>query len=304
MNSRMVFSNIQVQEFIQHNTLALLLTTSCIGALLAWALLFRRPRAPALLRDWQSFRVSGRMVANPESDRIVIFLTLNVSTLDLPTGSHVKLRMYKEDGKEIVRSYTPTRFNRGECEIMFRVYPQGIMTPLLEKLRVGDTVEMMGPTGLERYATEGSGTFTRGSGKIWRGIKYVGMISGGTGITPMLQIANHVLQDSADNTKLSLLSFTNTVADIMLGDTLRSLAKNSRGALKLKFITSHGSNHELSLHSDVELGSMRSMSINDLERLLNVPTGAETMICICGPDGFVTAAQEKLKERYENILVW
>ena len=106
--------------------------TILLASVLAWALFFRRSRAPALTRDWQSFRVSGRIVANPESDRLVVFLTLHVSTLELPTGSHVKLRMRKADGQEIVRSYTPTRFNRGECEIMFRVYPQGVMTPLLE----------------------------------------------------------------------------------------------------------------------------------------------------------------------------
>jgi len=278
--------------------------TVFIASVITWALFFRRSRAPALTRDWQSFRVSGRIVANPESDRLVVFLTLHVSTLELPTGSHVKLRMLKPDGKEIVRSYTPTRFNRGECEIMFRVYPQGVMTPLLEKLRIGDHVDMMGPTGLERYGVEGAGTFSRGSGKVWRGIKHVGMISGGTGITPMLQISNHVLQDKSDSTQLSLLSFTNTVDDIMLGDTLRSLSKDSMSSFKLTFVASHASDDELSIHSDVVRGSMRSMSIVELSKLLSVPSGPETMICICGPDGFVKTAQKLLEGKFENILVW
>jgi hypothetical protein len=40
------------------------------------------------------------------------------------------------------------------------------------------------------------------------------------GITPMLQITNHVLQSPGDRTKLTLLSFNTTVADIMLESSL------------------------------------------------------------------------------------
>jgi len=286
------------------NVLVACCTTAVLGIFLAVFLFYRRSQAPALTREWQSFRVSDRFVANPNSNRPVVFLTLHVSTLELPTGAHVKLRAFKENGTEIIRSYTPTRFNKGECEIMFRVYENGAMTSLLQKKRIGDKVEMMGPTGLERYATEGAGTFSRGSGKVWTGIKYIGMISGGTGITPMLQISNHVLQDKFDKTKLSLLSFTNNVEDIMLADTLRSLALNSNGSLNLSFITTHVTTEELSKYSDVIRGSMRSISADDLERLLNVPTGNETMICICGPEGFVKQSKQLLQDRFENILVW
>ena len=120
----------------------------------------------------------------------------------------------------------------------------------------------------------------------------------------MLQITNHVLQDKSDSTQLSLLSFTNTVDDIMLGDTLRSLSKDSKSSFKLTFVTSHASADELSLYSDVVRGSMRTMSIVELSNLLSVPTGPETMICICGPDGFVKRASKILEGKFENILVW
>jgi len=286
--------------------LAAAASTAALGAALALGLLARRRAraAPELTRDWQRFRVSGRVVANPESERPVVFLTLHVSTASLPTGAHVKLRALDAAGREVVRSYTPTRFHSDECELMFRVYPGGAMTPLLERLRVGDSVEMMGPTGLERYAPEGAGSFARGSARVWRGIEHVGMISGGTGITPMLQVANHVLQDPLDATRLSLLSFTNTVPDIMLGETLRALAAGSRGALRLAFVATHAREDELAAHADVARGSMRSMGADELERLLGVPRGERTMICICGPDGFVKSARALLEGRFENVLVW
>jgi cytochrome-b5 reductase len=222
---------------------------------------------PRLTREFQRFRVCGRVVANPESERPVVFLTLPVSTAELPTGAHVKLRVAHEDGRLLTRSYTPTRFNAGLCEIMFRVYPHGFMTPSLALLRVGDTVEMMGPTGLERYGSHGPGTFSR-SERVWRDISHVGMISGGTGITPMLQIANHVLHDPRDATQLSLVSFTNTVADIMLGETLRALAAASDGRLRLTFVASSATEEELMGNRDVVRGSMRTLSADKLAGLI------------------------------------
>ena len=111
------------------------------------------------------------------------------------------------------------------------------MSTHLGGLRVGDAVEMIGPTGIERYGARGPGTFSRGA-QEWRGISQVALVSGGTGITPMLQIANHVLRDPRDATRLSLVSFTTTAADIMLEDALRALAAASAGALTLTFVAS------------------------------------------------------------------
>ena len=41
-------------------------------------------------------------------------------------------------------------------------------------------------------------------------VKEIGMVAGGTGITPMLQIINAVLRDKSDTTKIRLL-FANQV---------------------------------------------------------------------------------------------
>ena len=261
-----------------------------------------RVATPQLKRDdFQRFRVVAREVVN-RGERPVIFLTLGVSTAGLPTGSHVKIRA-SVNGTEVIRSYTPTRFDKGECELMFRVYPSGPMTQHLSKLRVGDDVEMMGPTGLERYAVDGPGSFSRGS-KVWKGIEHIGMLSGGTGITPMLQICNHVLQDSHDPTSLSLLSFTNTVADIMLDERLRTMAERSRGALRLTFVASQASEEDLKTRPDVRLASMRTLTSDQLIDMLGVPADSSTMIAICGPDGFVQSAKALLAGRFDNVLVW
>lgn len=284
------------------------LNTAVLAALLIalfalGAFLLSRLRPPSLSSSgFHSFPVVERFVANA-GERPVIFLTLGVSTASLPTGAHVKIRALI-NGEMVTRSYTPTRFNRGRCELMFRVYPGGPMTTFLAGLRVGDAVEMKGPTGLERYGVQGPGTFSRGDA-TWAGVTHVGLISGGTGITPMLQIANHVLQDASDATRLSLACFHNSYPDILLSDTLRKLAAGSRGALELKFVCTHVGDNELRGHSDVRRGSMRALSGAQLVALLGVPVGKGTVICICGTDGFAERARELLEPHFPgNVLVW
>lgn len=257
------------------------------------------PSSPGLSSSFRKFPVLSRRVVN-RGERPVIFLTLGVSTASLPTGAHVKVRALA-NGAEVQRSYTPTRFNRGECELMFRVYHGGPMTTHLASLRPGDLLEMQGPTGLERYGGKGPGTFSRGE-RQWSGIQHIAMLSGGTGITPMLQIANHVLQDRQDPTRLALLSFTTTASDIMLQDTLQALQAGSSGRLAVKYVVSRAAPGELG--KNVLSGSMRSLSAGALVDLLGVPTGEETMVCICGPDGFTEQAKVLCKQRFKNVLVW
>ena len=54
--------------------------------------------------------------------------------------------------------------------------------------------------------------------------KKVGMIAGGTGVTPMLQVAREVLENPKDKTKLQLIFCNRSEEDIMLRDTLDALS--------------------------------------------------------------------------------
>lgn len=261
-------------------------------------------RTPELTHAYQPFTVIARKEVGG-GERPIIFLTLGVSTASLPTGAHVKLRAML-GGEMIYRAYTPTRFNHGLCEIMFRHYAGGPMSSHLAALRMGDVVEMQGPTGLERYGSHGAGTFSCGS-RVWRGVTHVAMVSGGTGITPMLQIANAVLQDPAhDPTRLSLVSFTTTVADIMLASTLRALAAQSKGSLRLTFAASAATDAELAENCDVRRASMRSLSADALCDMLHVPRGVQsTVVCVCGPEAFVAQAKALLEPLFPgNVIVW
>ena len=279
--------------------------TGALALLLLLLIVFRCRRPRELTRAFQPFSIVSRRIVS-SGHRPTIFLTVRVSTASLPTGAHVKLRaLLPGAAAPTIRSYTPTRFHKGECELMFRVYSGGPMTQHLASLRVGDAVDMMGPTGLERYGEAGPGTFSRGTHMTWREISHVGMIAGGTGVTPMLQIANHVLQDPLDSTALHLLSFCNSCDDFMLEEELAGLAGGSGGQMRLTLIASKMKGEEVKRRPGVVHASMRELKAGQLKVLLGLPAGPSTMVCVCGPDGFVTKAKELLAEAgVENVLVW
>ena len=169
------------------------------------------------------------------------------TVLGLPIGKHFKIFTKNfegvEKGKwngrddpeadkdEIQRSYTPTSSDddKGHFDLVIKVYKRGVVdrfpdggkvSQYLDSLAIGDEIDISGPFGLIEY--KGRGVFS--ASRKDRQVKHVGMIAGGTGITPMLQIINAVLKDTQDNTKLSLLFANQSTDDILVRDELEKLA--------------------------------------------------------------------------------
>ena len=85
------------------------------------------------------------------------------------------------------------------------------MSQYLDSLSIGDTMLCRGPNGKVEYC--GRGLFRiKEPGKAERQCvaRQVGLIAGGTGITPILQIVRAILKDTEDDTEVSLL-FANQV---------------------------------------------------------------------------------------------
>ena len=81
----------------------------------------------------------------------------------------------------------------------------------LRSLKPGDSIKMKGPWGKFAYnANE---------------FEEVGMIAGGTGITPMFQIIQEILYNEDDNTKIKLLYANKTTDDILIKEKLDNLQK-------------------------------------------------------------------------------
>uniref|UniRef100_A0A158P9P8 Cytochrome-b5 reductase n=1 Tax=Angiostrongylus cantonensis TaxID=6313 RepID=A0A158P9P8_ANGCA len=185
--------------------------------------------------------------------------------LGLPVGKHVYLSA-KIDGKLVVRPYTPVSSDEdlGYVELMIKLiidvitllilllwsyiyccastfyltlqvyfrnvnpkFPEGgKMSQYLEQMKIGDTIDFRGPSGLLVY--NGNGRFAIQSDKKSppkeRVFKEVVMIAGGTGITPMLQIIKAILKNPTDRTHISLLFANQSEEDILCRKELDELA--------------------------------------------------------------------------------
>jgi len=133
-------------------------------------------------------------------------------SLGLPIGQHIRIRA-EIDGEQILRSYTPTSTNddKGYFDLVVKVYPNGKMTQYLNNLKIGDEIEVQGPSGRFVYKKNM--------------YKEIGMIAGGTGITPMLQVIKEILKHSDDTTKVTLLFGNITEDDIILRQDIDALAE-------------------------------------------------------------------------------
>merc|ERR1711920_303071 len=101
----------------------------------------------------------------------------------------------------------------------------------LDSKSVGDEIEIMGPVGGNEYL--GNGTFKL-PGRTAT-VKNIGMMAGGTGLTPMLQVAQAVLRDPTDTSNLSLIYANKTADDILCRDLLDDLVAQSYGRFNVTY---------------------------------------------------------------------
>jgi cytochrome-b5 reductase len=195
--------------------------------------------------------------------------------LGLPTGQHIAIR-HMVDGKQLARSYTPTSSNKdtGRLELTIKIYKDGKLTPYLSNLKVGDTVEIRGPKGEMKYHKNL--------------VKEMGMIAGGTGITPMLQIIRRVCEDPRDNTKITLVYANKTEEDILLKKELDEFAA------KHDQFTVH---YVLSNPSKGWKGEKGRINKQLVEKYMPGPAGMDTKVLLCGPDPMVDSMVDLLQER-------
>ncbi len=98
------------------------------------------------------------------------------------------------------------------------------MTQHLASLTVGDSMLMKGPKGHLDYLGRGKFTIAHKRHHVEKyHKKKIGMVAGGTGITPMLQVIHAILRDPKDTTELWLIFANQTEEDILLRKELEAI---------------------------------------------------------------------------------
>ncbi|CAI6013872.1 unnamed protein product [Clonostachys chloroleuca] len=193
--------------------------------------------------------------------------------LGLPVGQHVAVKAIV-NGQCVTRSYTPTSNNldTGVLELVIKVYPDGVLTGnLFANLKIGDQVQFRGPKGPMRYQ---AGLCNK-----------IGMIAGGTGITPMYQLIRAICEDERDTTEISLIFANRSEEDILLRSELEGFAARYPRNFKLWFMLDKPPESW-----DYGKGYLTREVMS--ERL---PSAApDSKIMLCGPPGLVAASKRAL----------
>eukprot|EP00929_Paragymnodinium_shiwhaense_P014660 TRINITY_DN122599_c0_g1_i1.p1 TRINITY_DN122599_c0_g1~~TRINITY_DN122599_c0_g1_i1.p1 ORF type:complete len:321 (-),score=97.02 TRINITY_DN122599_c0_g1_i1:76-1038(-) len=236
--------------------------------------------------------------------------------LGLPTGKHIKLYCPNPSGcvssgkwngrddpdkgaKEIARSYTPTAVNdkSGYFDLMVKIYTPGTVTMpdgkktdwadggkmslFLKEKKAGDTLDVMGPVGLVEYL--GRGLF-KIPGNPTAEAKHVGMLAGGSGITPMYQIVMAALEDKSDKTQFSLIYANKTEDDILCKDLLDEAAASSGGRFKVHYTLDYPADGWKGFKGFITEGMIKEC----------LPAAATTpLMLMCGPPPMIEFACKK-----------
>uniref|UniRef100_A0A4W5QDK9 NADH-cytochrome b5 reductase n=1 Tax=Hucho hucho TaxID=62062 RepID=A0A4W5QDK9_9TELE len=213
--------------------------------------------------------------------------------LGLPFGQHIYLSA-KPDGVLVVRPYTPVSSDDdvGFVDLVVKIYYKNVnpkfpeggkMSQYLESLRIGDTIDFRGPSGLLVY--QGNGAFAIKAEKkaepVIKTAKQVGMIAGGTGITPMLQLITAIMKDPQDQTVCHLLFANQTEKDILLRPELEEIAANHPTRFKLWFTLDRAPEEWEYSHGFIS---------EDMVRDHLPPPGDDTLILLCGPPPMIQFA--------------
>ncbi|XP_053833185.1 NADH-cytochrome b5 reductase 3-like [Vidua macroura] len=209
--------------------------------------LFRNPQPAITLKDPEvkyALRLIDKEEVSHDTRRFRFALPSMEHVLGLPLGQHIYLSA-RIDGALVVRPYTPVSSDddKGFVDLVVKVYFRGVhpkfpdggkMSQYLDSLKIGDTIDFRGPSGLLVY--KGKGKFDirpeKKAEPVTKTVKYVGMIAGGTGITPMLQIIRAIIKDKDDPTTCQLLFANQTEKDILLRSELDEIQAQNPGRFK------------------------------------------------------------------------
>jgi len=209
----------------------------------------------------------------PNVYQFVFALPTSRTVLGLPVGQHVALQA-EINGAQVSRSYTPVSNNMdlGRLELVVRCYPDGLLTGhYLQHLRPGDEVQVRGPRGAMRYH---QGLARR-----------IGMIAGGTGITPMFQLIRAICEDDDDTTEVSLIYGNRSEGDMLLRAELDTFARRYPENFRVWYLVDVAP-------EGWEYGT--GYCTKDVAEQHLPALAPDTKMLLCGPPGMVNAAKKML----------
>ncbi|KAJ3039817.1 NADH-cytochrome b5 reductase [Rhizophlyctis rosea] len=187
---------------------------------------------PALVADkFVPFELKEVLPVNHNTKKFRFALPEGTTELGLPTASAVVTKFQdgvKADGKPnvVIRPYTPLEDPAdgytGYFDLLIKKYPNGPMSTHIFSLKPGDKLDIKGPIPKWPYKANE--------------FKHVGLIAGGTGITPNLQVIQRILSNPEDKTKVTLVFANIAEEDILLRSYFDGLKKQNPDRIEVYYV--------------------------------------------------------------------
>ncbi|KXH63291.1 oxidoreductase NAD-binding domain-containing protein [Colletotrichum nymphaeae SA-01] len=191
-----------------------------------------------------------------------------VSGLDVASAILTKYKS-PEDEKATLRPYTPTSDEdaKGYLELIVKKYPNGPMSTHMHDMTPGQRLDFKGP--LPKYA--------------WSPNKHehIALVAGGTGITPMYQLARAIFNNPEDKTKVTLVFGNVTEEDILLKKELAELENTYPQRFRAFYV--------LDKPPKEWSGNKGFISKELLKQVLPEPKSENIKVFVCGPPGLMNA---------------
>jgi len=190
----------------------------------------------------QPFKLQNKTVLSHDSFMLDFALQSPEHVLGLDTGKHMFLSADVK-GETVMRRYTPisSNYDIGRVKFVIKAYRPcerfpngGKFSQHLDSLKIGDTIDMRGPVGEFEYISNGKYLI---DGEEHLSTRY-NMVAGGTGITPVMQIAAEILRHPQDTTQISLIFACREENDLLMRSTLDQWASVFPNKFKVHYILS------------------------------------------------------------------
>lgn len=241
-------------------------------------------------KKWIAFELIERIEVSSDTRLFRFKLPTPDHRLGLPVGHHMFIQA-PVDGKMVMRAYTPVSSDHelGEFTLCIKVYyanvhPKfpdgGKLSQYMEALKVGDMLKVKGPLGHYEYLGRGR-YIDSGKGKEERFASKVGLICGGTGLTPGFQVMQAICRDPEDTTEVYLLYANQSPDDILMREELEKMAASRPGQIKIWYTVDRPS----------EAWEYSSGFIDENMLRDHMPeAGVDSFVGMCGPQPMIDYA--------------
>ncbi|RKP17539.1 hypothetical protein ROZALSC1DRAFT_30664 [Rozella allomycis CSF55] len=218
--------------------------------------------------EFRDFKVSKKLQISPNTYKIT-FQVPSDKAYKMPVSSFLLVKA-DINGETVVRPYTPVTIEEDgkyEFSMVVKAYPDGKLSSYIGNLKVGDFLSFKGPIGKFEYHSNE--------------FKHIGMIAGGTGITPMFQVLQKAMRNPNDKTKFTLIFGNVTEDDILLRTDLEKLVLNNPERFNIVYL--------LDKPSPNWHGESGYVNEKLVKQYMPSPDDEYSKILICGPPGMVGA---------------